>query len=126
LADADGQARRGNSPQDAARRTGQTLQQNQDFATELRNRTRKNTRRGRFFYQRYFAAESVAEAELEADIHAALRRFYYAWSGDAPAGTGPADRPADGKAGDGVLLRVSDCPAHATGQMFWLGLNSVA
>jgi pimeloyl-ACP methyl ester carboxylesterase len=43
------------------------------------------TRKGRFFYQQYFAAEGVAEAELEADIRGALRRFFYAWSGDAPA-----------------------------------------
>ncbi len=39
---------------------------------------------GRFFYQVYFQAEGVAEAELEADIPAALRKIYFALSGGAP------------------------------------------
>ena len=51
------------------------------------------TAKGRFFYQVYFQDEGVAEAELEADVRGALRKFYYALSGDAPAGTWPADKP---------------------------------
>jgi len=51
------------------------------------------TARGRFFYQQYFQAEGVAEAELEADVRNSLRRFYYAISGDAPDGTWPNDKP---------------------------------
>ncbi len=62
------------------------------------------TSKGRFFYQHSFAAEGVAEAEFEADVRGGLRRFYYAWSGDAPAEAWPADK----RAGDPVLLRVPD------------------
>ena len=51
------------------------------------------TSRGRFFYQHYFQREGVAEAEMEADVRGALRRFYYAISGDAPDGTWPNDKP---------------------------------
>jgi pimeloyl-ACP methyl ester carboxylesterase len=51
------------------------------------------TARGRFFYQQYFQAEGVAEAEMEADVRNSLRRFYYAISGDAPDGTWPNDKP---------------------------------
>src|SRR5512143_2340365 len=45
------------------------------------------TQRGYFFYQAYFQDEGVAEAEMEADVRTALRKFYYAISGDAPDGT---------------------------------------
>jgi pimeloyl-ACP methyl ester carboxylesterase len=38
---------------------------------------------GKFFYQFYFQAEGVAEAELAADEHALLK-IYHALSGDAP------------------------------------------
>lgn len=51
------------------------------------------TDKGRFFYQVYFQDEGVAEAEMEADARGALRRFYYAISGDAPDGTWPVDKP---------------------------------
>lgn len=37
-----------------------------------------------FFYQLYFQAEGVAEAELEADISSALRKIYFTLSGDDP------------------------------------------
>jgi len=47
------------------------------------------TDKGRFFYQVYFQNEGVAEAELEADVRASLRKFYYAISGDAPEGSWP-------------------------------------
>jgi pimeloyl-ACP methyl ester carboxylesterase len=62
------------------------------------------TRRGRFFYQHYFQAEGVAEAEMEADVRGALRRFYYAISGDAPDGTWPVDKVV----GDTLLHRLPD------------------
>jgi pimeloyl-ACP methyl ester carboxylesterase len=39
---------------------------------------------GRFMYMLYFQAPGVAEAELEADVRASLRRCLYSWSGDAP------------------------------------------
>lgn len=38
---------------------------------------------GRFFYQLHFQPEGVAEAELEADVRTALRKIYFAVSGDA-------------------------------------------
>jgi pimeloyl-ACP methyl ester carboxylesterase len=62
------------------------------------------TSQGRFFYQHYFQAEGVAEAELQADVRGALRRFYYAISGDAPDGTWPTDKLV----GDPLLLRLPD------------------
>ena len=62
------------------------------------------TRRGKFFYQHYFQAEGVAEAEMEADVRGALRRFYYAISGDAPDGTWPNDKVV----GDPLLFRLPD------------------
>jgi pimeloyl-ACP methyl ester carboxylesterase len=65
------------------------------------------TKRGRFFYQVYFQDEGVAEAELEADRRAALRKFLYAISGDAPDGTWPADKAH----GDPLLHRLPD-PEH--------------
>ena len=60
------------------------------------------TSKGRFFYQHYFAQEGVAEAELETDVRSAIRRFFYAWSGDSPVGTWPSDK----KVGDTVLHRL--------------------
>jgi pimeloyl-ACP methyl ester carboxylesterase len=47
------------------------------------------TAKGRFFYQVYFQDLGVAEAELQADVRTALRKFYYAISGDAPEGSWP-------------------------------------
>ena len=49
------------------------------------------TSRGKFFYQAWFQNVGPAEAELEADPRASLRKFYYAISGDAPDGTWPND-----------------------------------
>ena len=49
----------------------------------------------RFFYQLYFQTEGIPEAELEADVPAALRKIYYAISGDAPSGTWLTDKPSD-------------------------------
>ena len=62
------------------------------------------TKRGKFFYQHYFQAEGVAEAEMEADVRGALRKFYYAISGDAPDGTWPTDKVV----GDSLLHRLPD------------------
>lgn len=62
------------------------------------------TQNGRFFYQVYFQPEGVAEAELEADPRAAIRKFYYAISGDAPDNTWPPDK----KHGDTLLHRLPD------------------
>lgn len=62
------------------------------------------TRKGRFFYQAYFQDEGVAEAELEGDVRGAIRRFYYAISGDAPDGTWPVDKVH----GDTLLHRLPD------------------
>ena len=36
------------------------------------------------FYMQYFQAPGVAEAELEADVEASLRRIYFSGSGDGP------------------------------------------
>ncbi|WP_374569747.1 alpha/beta fold hydrolase [Phenylobacterium sp.] len=52
------------------------------------------TKKNRFFYQAYFQKEGVAEAEGEADIRSFLRKFYYAISGDAPAGSWPSNKTA--------------------------------
>ena len=50
---------------------------------------------GRYFYQNYFQAEGVAEAEIEADIPTAIRKIYYALCGDAELDKWIADRPED-------------------------------
>jgi pimeloyl-ACP methyl ester carboxylesterase len=62
------------------------------------------TARGKFFYQAYFQKEGVAEAEAEANPRLFLRKFYYAISGDAPAGTWPANKLA----GDSLLAGMVD------------------
>ena len=49
---------------------------------------------GRFFYQLYFEAEGVVEAEVEADMRGALRRIYFGLSGDAPLDHWLRERPA--------------------------------
>jgi pimeloyl-ACP methyl ester carboxylesterase len=60
------------------------------------------TDRGLFFYQVYFQDVGVAEHELEHDVRDGLRRFLYAISGDAPAGTWPKDK----RHGDSLLHRL--------------------
>jgi pimeloyl-ACP methyl ester carboxylesterase len=50
------------------------------------------TDRNRFFYQLYFQEEGKAEAELEADVRAFIRKLYFAWSGE---GVWSQDKPAD-------------------------------
>ncbi len=57
---------------------------------------------GRFFYQLYFQQEGVAEAEFESDIPTALRKLYFAASGDGPLDALLAMKPADAKLLDGM------------------------
>ncbi len=56
----------------------------------------------RFFYQLYFQEPGVAEAELEADIPTALRKLYFAISGDAPLDKWLEVKPPDAKLLDGM------------------------
>ena len=51
----------------------------------------------RFFYQLYFQQEGAVEAEVEADFPSALRKIYYACSGDAPLGEFVKEKPADAR-----------------------------
>lgn len=48
----------------------------------------------RFFYQLYIQAEGVVEAEVSANISAALRKIYFALSGDAPTDEWLKHKPA--------------------------------
>jgi len=57
----------------------------------------------RFFYMIYFQTEGVAEAELEADIPASLRKLYFAASGDAPRDAWFKRKPVDAKLLDGMV-----------------------
>jgi len=61
------------------------------------------TKNGLFFYQVYFQKEGVAEAEFEADIKGALRRMYYACSGDAPEDSWAVNKPVDARLLDGTV-----------------------
>jgi pimeloyl-ACP methyl ester carboxylesterase len=54
---------------------------------------------GKFFYQRYFKDEGVAEAAFEADVRAGLRKLYFTGSGDSQGYWGAADK----KHGDPLL-----------------------
>ena len=57
------------------------------------------------FYQAYFQEPGVAEAELERDVRASVRRILYSLSGDAPRdGPGFAMVPRTG----GILSRTTD------------------
>src|SRR4029077_1168771 len=49
----------------------------------------------RFFYMLHFQRPGVAEAEFAPDLRAALKRCYFALSGDAPAGSWVPDAPRD-------------------------------
>lgn len=57
---------------------------------------------GRFFYQLYFQAPGVAEAEMEADIPTALRKVYFALSGDTHLDAWLDVKPPDAKLLDGM------------------------
>jgi pimeloyl-ACP methyl ester carboxylesterase len=56
----------------------------------------------RFFYQVYFQEPGVVEAELEADVRRALRKIYYALSGDAPQDKWLEEKPRDARLLDGM------------------------
>ncbi|MGI9333126.1 MAG: alpha/beta fold hydrolase [Gammaproteobacteria bacterium] len=62
----------------------------------------KKIYRGRFFYQIYFQTPGVAEAELEADVRASLKKLFFAASGDAPPDTWLMHKPADARMLDGL------------------------
>ena len=62
------------------------------------------TDRGLFFYQIYYQDEGVVEAEVEADMHTALRKIYYSISGDAEPGSWPVDK----KHGSPLLEGLTD------------------
>ena len=51
--------------------------------------------KGQFFYQLYFQEPGVAEAEFEADIRTALRKFLFLASGQSDASTLAAKQPDD-------------------------------
>jgi pimeloyl-ACP methyl ester carboxylesterase len=57
------------------------------------------------FYMQYFQTPGVAEAELERDVEASLRRIYYSGSGDGP------ERATFGilQPGTGLLANTVDC-----------------
>jgi pimeloyl-ACP methyl ester carboxylesterase len=57
----------------------------------------------KFFYQLYFQAEGVAEAEFEADVAASLRKTYFSISGDAPLDHFLENKPVDAKFFDGMV-----------------------
>ena len=66
----------------------------------------------RFFYMKYFQEVGIAEAAFEADLPTALRKVYFAASGDAPSDLWFTDQP-DGAA----LLDFLDDPDPAPAWM---------
>jgi len=58
--------------------------------------------KGRFFYQLYFQTPGVAEAELEADVRASLRKIYYWVSGEGVKAGPIGDKAADARLLDGL------------------------
>ncbi len=76
------------------------------------------TDQGKFFYIVYFQDEGVAEAELEADPAASIRKFYYSICGEAPDGSYPNDK----KVGEGVLDRLPEPPMP----LAWFSQEDVA
>jgi len=60
----------------------------------------------RFFYMLYFQKVGVAEAAFEADLRAALKRIYFALSGDAPVNCWLLDGPRDAD----LLSRLPEPP----------------
>ncbi len=67
----------------------------------------------RFFYQLYFQAEGVVEAEVEADFASALRKIYFSLSGDAPADDWLKHKPKDASLLD-ALVDPDPFPAWMT------------
>jgi pimeloyl-ACP methyl ester carboxylesterase len=64
----------------------------------------RNIYKDRFFYQLYFQEPGVAEAELEADVLASLRKIYYGSSGEAQKAKAMIENPT----GPGLLDRLVD------------------
>jgi pimeloyl-ACP methyl ester carboxylesterase len=63
----------------------------------------RNIYKDRFFYQIYFQEPGVAEAELEADVRASLRKVYYGASGEGMR-TGPRPKKLpDARLLDGMI-----------------------
>ena len=56
-----------------------------------------------FFYQLYFQQEGLAEAELEGDVRASLRKIYYWLSGEGRKAGPRPKKPADAKLLDGLV-----------------------
>jgi pimeloyl-ACP methyl ester carboxylesterase len=56
-----------------------------------------------FYYVSYFQKLGVAEAELESDVRANLKKIFFALSGDAPAGEWLAPRPKQGPMLPGLI-----------------------
>jgi pimeloyl-ACP methyl ester carboxylesterase len=72
----------------------------------------------RTFYMQYFQTPGVAEAELEADVEATIRRLYYSMSGDGP------DRVVAGIMSPGAgFLDTTVEPEALPG---WLGPEDIA
>lgn len=69
------------------------------------------------FYMQYFQTPGVAEAELEADPLASIRRIHFGGSGDAPT------RNALGRLGSGGFLEQSPEPAQLPA---WLSADDLA
>ena len=61
----------------------------------------------RFYYVSYFQEPGIAEAELDRDVRANLKKIYFALSGDAPADEWLAPRPKQGP----MLPGLVDPPA---------------
>ncbi len=74
------------------------------------------------FYMQYFQAPGVAEAELEHDIEASLRRIYFSGSGDGP------ERPTFGvlEPGAGVLGNTVDPLSAGNTLPAWLPREDLA
>jgi pimeloyl-ACP methyl ester carboxylesterase len=73
----------------------------------------RNIYKDRFFYQLYFQEPGVAEAELEADLRASLRKIYYSASGEGRKEAPRPVKPADAKYLDG-LVDPNPLPAWLT------------
>ena len=58
---------------------------------------------GRFFYQTYFQKPGAVEAELSEDVGLALRKIYFALSGEAPLNEWIKAKPQDAGLLDGLI-----------------------
>jgi pimeloyl-ACP methyl ester carboxylesterase len=74
--------------------------------------------KGRFFYQLYFQKEGAAEAELEADVGATLRKMYFGISGDAPPNALLAQKGPDATLLEGMTDALPAWLSEADLQVF--------